>query len=60
VASALTKRGFQPGDILFFVNYDIVNMGIMQMAVWMLGGATRGCFQQESPGKVKTFISLKL
>jgi hypothetical protein len=54
VASALTKRGFQHGDILFFVTYDIVNMGIMQMAVWMLGGATRGCFQQETPGNLKT------
>ena len=53
VASALTKKGFQHGDILFFVTYDIVNMGIMQMAVWMLGGATRGSFQQETIGNVK-------
>jgi hypothetical protein len=61
VASALTKKGFQHGDILFFVTYDIVNMGIMQMAVWMLGGATRGCFQQETPGNLKTInISGKL
>jgi hypothetical protein len=61
VASALTKKGFQHGDILFFVTYEIVNMGIMQMAVWMLGGATRGCFQQETPGNLKTInISGKL
>jgi hypothetical protein len=58
VASALTKKGFQQGDILFFVTYEIVNMGIMQMAVWMLGGATRGCFQQESPGIVKNIYLL--
>jgi hypothetical protein len=53
VASALTRKGFQAGDVLFFVNYDIVDMGIMQIAVWMLGGATRGCFQQETPGNAK-------
>jgi hypothetical protein len=60
VASALTKKGFQHGDILFFVTYDIVNMGIMQMAVWMLGGATRGCFQQETIGNVKNICLWQL
>ncbi|XP_059478322.1 uncharacterized protein LOC132198348 [Neocloeon triangulifer] len=49
VASALTRRGFAKGDVLYFVSYDIVDIGVLQLAVWLLGGATRGSFQIEDP-----------
>ncbi|XP_059478321.1 uncharacterized protein LOC132198347 [Neocloeon triangulifer] len=49
VASALAKRGFSKGDILYFVSYDIVDLSVLQLAVWLLGGATRGSFQIEEP-----------
>ncbi|XP_065341379.1 luciferin 4-monooxygenase-like [Cloeon dipterum] len=49
VASGLARRGFSKGDILYFVSYDIVDIGILQLAVWLLGGATRGSFQIEEP-----------
>lgn len=55
VASALTKEGFRQGDILFFVSYDIVDISLLQLAVWMLGGGTRGCFQQETHGNLYFF-----
>ena len=51
VASGLARRGFAKGDILYFVSYEIVNIGILQLAVWLLGGATRGSFQIEEPGE---------
>jgi len=50
VASALTRRGFGHGDFLYYVAHDIADMAILQLAVWMLGGATRGGFHEESPG----------
>ncbi|XP_059478324.1 uncharacterized protein LOC132198350 [Neocloeon triangulifer] len=49
VASALAKRGFSKGDVLYFVSYDIVDLSVLQLAVWLLGGATRGSFQIEEP-----------
>ncbi|XP_065341380.1 uncharacterized protein LOC135940436 [Cloeon dipterum] len=49
VASGLARRGFAKGDILYFVSYDIVDIAILQLAVWLLGGATRGSFQVEEP-----------
>ncbi|CAB3382633.1 Hypothetical predicted protein [Cloeon dipterum] len=53
VASALACRGFAKGEILYFVTYDIVDMAILQLAVWLLGGATRGSFQTEEPEKFR-------
>ncbi|XP_065341781.1 uncharacterized protein LOC135940708 [Cloeon dipterum] len=49
VASGLARRGFTKGDILYFVCYDIVSIGVLQLAVWLLGGVTRGCCQIEQP-----------
>jgi len=54
VASALAKKGFRFGDVLYFVTYEAVDICILQIAVWMLGGATRGSFQQEYPGSFIT------
>ncbi|CAB3378517.1 Hypothetical predicted protein [Cloeon dipterum] len=56
VASGLARRGFAKGDILYFVSYDIVNIGILQLAVWLLGGATRGSFQIEQPEEFRRQI----
>ncbi|XP_065342986.1 uncharacterized protein LOC135941406 [Cloeon dipterum] len=53
VASGLARRGFAKGEILYFVTYDIVDMAILQLAVWLLGGATRGSFQTEEPEKFR-------
>jgi acyl-coenzyme A synthetase/AMP-(fatty) acid ligase len=51
VASALGKRGFIKGDVLYFVTYEMAQLYVVQLAVWRLGGAVRGCFQAEIPGE---------
>lgn len=56
VASALSRRGFKKGDILYFVTYDMAELAVIQMAVWRLGGAVRGCYQAEKPGKMMEII----
>ncbi|XP_065340223.1 uncharacterized protein LOC135939661 isoform X2 [Cloeon dipterum] len=56
VASGLARRGFAKGDILYFVSYDIVNIQILQLAVWLLGGATRCSFQNEQPEEFRRQI----
>jgi long-subunit acyl-CoA synthetase (AMP-forming) len=50
VASALFKMGFKKGDVLFFVTTECVDLYILQLAVWMLGGAVRGTSAFESHG----------
>lgn len=42
VASALARRGFGQGDFVYFITYDFVDLEVLQLAVWMLGGVTRG------------------
>lgn len=49
VASALARRGFGRGDFLYFITYDFVDLEVLQLAVWMLGGATRGGFPKGAP-----------
>jgi len=51
VASALARKGFKKGDTLFFAFHDNVDIGILLLAVWMLGGATRGNYPGDMPGK---------
>lgn len=46
-ASALTRKGFKKGDILYFVTYDTAYLYVVQLGVWLCGGAVRGCFQRE-------------
>lgn len=46
-ASAITRMGFKRGDVLYFVTYDMALIFIIEIAVWMCGGAVRGCFQRE-------------
>lgn len=50
VASGLAKRGFKAGDTLFYACDDKVDIGILLLAVWMLGGATRGNYAGDKPG----------
>ncbi|KAF4516735.1 hypothetical protein B566_EDAN008425 [Ephemera danica] len=42
MASALTRLGFKARDVLFFVTYEGAQIFLLQLAVWRLGGATRG------------------
>jgi acyl-coenzyme A synthetase/AMP-(fatty) acid ligase len=58
VASALTKMGFEKGDILYFVTTECVDLYLVQLAVWMLGGAVRGASALETKGMKTTFISV--
>jgi long-subunit acyl-CoA synthetase (AMP-forming) len=55
IASALLRRGFKQGDVFYFVTYEFAHVYLVHVAVWMIGGVMRGCYQGESPGK--TFIS---
>ncbi|XP_071453506.1 uncharacterized protein [Hetaerina americana] len=47
IASALTKIGFQKGDWLYFVTYEVALIYVVHIGVWRCGGAVRGCFQKE-------------
>lgn len=59
VASGLAKRGFKVGDTLFYACHDTVNFGILLLATWMLGGATRGNCPNDQPGKCFDEVHLK-
>ncbi|XP_059485149.1 uncharacterized protein LOC132202323 [Neocloeon triangulifer] len=52
IASALTRLGFAKGDVLHFVTYEITQIYLVQLAVWRLGGAVRGTFQNELPSEI--------
>ncbi|XP_046395231.1 4-coumarate--CoA ligase-like 5 [Ischnura elegans] len=47
IASALTKMGFQKGDWLYFVTYEVALIYVVHIGVWRCGGAVRGCYQNE-------------
>ncbi|XP_059483505.1 uncharacterized protein LOC132201383 [Neocloeon triangulifer] len=49
IASGLARLGFKKRDILYFVTYETAQLYLVQLAVWRLGGAVRGCYQQEAP-----------
>jgi long-subunit acyl-CoA synthetase (AMP-forming) len=57
VASALAKLGFKKHDVLFFVTTECVDLYLVQLAVWMLGGAVRGTSAFETKGTEIFFIS---
>ncbi|KAG8238111.1 hypothetical protein J437_LFUL012722, partial [Ladona fulva] len=46
-ASALTRMGFKKGDVLYYVTYDNLFLHVVQLGVWLCGGAVRGCFQND-------------
>jgi len=39
VASALARLGFKKGDVMFFVTYEFVDIYLIQLEAWMLGGS---------------------
>jgi len=57
IASGLARMGFSKGDILYFVTYETAQLYLVQLAVWRLGGAVRGCYQQENPGKISGLLT---
>lgn len=56
IASGLTRLGFKKGDVLQFVTYETARLYLIQVAIWRLGGAVRGSFQDESPGIHQFFV----
>ncbi|KAF4521606.1 hypothetical protein B566_EDAN001328, partial [Ephemera danica] len=48
-ASALTRRGFRRGDVLYYVTVESAQLFVVLLAVWRLGGATRGWWQYDTP-----------
>jgi hypothetical protein len=42
--------GFKKGDILFFSTTEFVDLYLVQLAVWRLGGAVRGTSAFETKG----------
>jgi len=52
IASALARRGFKQGDVLYFCTYELAHLFLVKIGVWMLGGVVRGCFQGETPGNI--------
>jgi acyl-coenzyme A synthetase/AMP-(fatty) acid ligase len=59
VASALTRRGFKKGDLLYFVTYEMAQLYVIKFAVWRLGGTVRGWVTQERMGKQFFFFFKK-
>ncbi|XP_046394820.1 4-coumarate--CoA ligase 1-like [Ischnura elegans] len=55
-ASALTKRGFQKGDVFYYITYNVALLFGLQLGVELCGGIVRGCFQQEEPGEVERLM----
>ncbi|XP_059473279.1 uncharacterized protein LOC132195350 [Neocloeon triangulifer] len=49
IASSLARKGFKQGDTLYFVTYEMAELFLMKIGVWLLGGAVRGCYQGEVP-----------
>ncbi|CAB3360092.1 Hypothetical predicted protein [Cloeon dipterum] len=47
IASGLARLGFCK-DVLHFVTYETAQLYLVQIAVWRLGGAVRGCYQSEN------------
>ncbi|XP_046395423.1 4-coumarate--CoA ligase 1-like isoform X2 [Ischnura elegans] len=47
IASALTRLGFKQGDVLFYVAYDAALIYLVNIGVWLCGGAIRGCYQKD-------------
>jgi len=50
--------GFKKGDILYFVTTECVDLYLVQLAVWMLGGAVRGTSALETKGAETFFTTL--
>jgi len=50
IASALARKGFKQGDVLYFVTYELAHLYLVSVGVWLLGGVVRGCYQAEAPG----------
>ncbi|XP_046401922.1 4-coumarate--CoA ligase-like 1 [Ischnura elegans] len=47
VASALSRLGFMKGDVMFYCTYDCSLIYLVNMGVWLCGGAVRGSFQRD-------------
>ncbi|XP_059469428.1 uncharacterized protein LOC132193072 isoform X1 [Neocloeon triangulifer] len=47
IASSLARRGFKQGDTLYFVTYEMAELFLVKIGVWLLGGVVRGCYQRE-------------
>ncbi|XP_071453195.1 uncharacterized protein [Hetaerina americana] len=52
-ASALTKRGFEKGEVFFYITYNAALLYALHFGVWLCGGAVRGCFQEEDVAEVE-------
>jgi hypothetical protein len=57
VASALTRRGFTKGDTLYFVTFESARLYVILLAVWRLGGITRGWYQRDTAGSFMLRVS---
>ncbi|XP_059479644.1 uncharacterized protein LOC132199121 [Neocloeon triangulifer] len=49
IASSLARRGFKQGDTLYFLTYEMAELYLVKIGVWLLGGVVRGCYQKEAP-----------
>ncbi|KAF4519144.1 hypothetical protein B566_EDAN007418 [Ephemera danica] len=47
LGSALTRLGFKKGDTLFYVTFNVTHLHVLCLAVWRLGGITRGWYQHD-------------
>ncbi|XP_071453165.1 uncharacterized protein [Hetaerina americana] len=52
-ASALTRKGFEKGDVMFYVTYNAALLFALQFGVWLCGGAVKGCFQKEDADEME-------
>ncbi|XP_046394539.1 4-coumarate--CoA ligase 3-like isoform X2 [Ischnura elegans] len=57
-ASALTRRGFQKGDVFFFVTYNSALLFALQFGVQLCGGAARGYYQGAQADELEQHMNI--
>jgi hypothetical protein len=51
IGSALTRLGLKHGDVVYFVTYEMAQLFQMQISIFLLGGAVRGCHPTDKISK---------
>jgi len=53
IASALAKLGLKKGDFTYFVTHELAQLFQVQVSLFLMGGAVRGCHPLEEIGEMK-------
>jgi hypothetical protein len=51
IASALSRLGLNKGDFTYFVTHELAQLFQVQVSIYLMGGAVRGCHPAEEIGE---------